>query len=99
MVCSVLGIFGMAGTYNLLFIYVAELFPTVVRNVALGCVTQVTQLAAILAPFIVVFGGSLPLAIFGACGLVGALMCIFLPDTLNQPMYDTIVGMKEGLAC
>nr|KYP44092.1 hypothetical protein KK1_034407 [Cajanus cajan] len=36
MVCGVLGIFGMAGTYNLLYVYTSELFPTVVRNVALG---------------------------------------------------------------
>ncbi|CAN0916547.1 Organic cation/carnitine transporter 4 [Linum grandiflorum] len=96
MVCGVLGIFGMAGTYNLFFIYAAELFPTVVRNAALGCTMQATQLAAILAPFIVVLGGSLPLAIFAVCGFVGTVMCVFLPDTLNQPMYDTIAGMKEG---
>ncbi|KAF2285875.1 hypothetical protein GH714_008642 [Hevea brasiliensis] len=57
----ILGIFGMAGTYNLLFIYTAELFPTVVRNAALGCATQAAQMGAILAPFVVVFGGALPL--------------------------------------
>ncbi|TKY49001.1 Organic cation/carnitine transporter 4 [Spatholobus suberectus] len=56
MVCGVLGIFGMAGTYNLLFIYTTELFPTVVRNVALGCSTQAAHMGAILAPFVVIFG-------------------------------------------
>lgn len=56
MVCGILGIFGMAGTYNLLFIYTIELFPTVVRNAALGSATQAAQMGAILAPFIVVFG-------------------------------------------
>ncbi|CAM6102175.1 unnamed protein product [Calypogeia fissa] len=34
--CGVIGIFGMAGTYNLIYIYTTELFPTVVRNAALG---------------------------------------------------------------
>ncbi|RYQ83948.1 hypothetical protein Ahy_B10g102832 [Arachis hypogaea] len=34
MLCGILGIFGMAVTYNLLFIYTAELFPTMVRNQA-----------------------------------------------------------------
>ncbi|KAJ4726174.1 organic cation/carnitine transporter 4 [Melia azedarach] len=62
MICAVLGIFGMAGTYNLLFIYTTELFPTVVRNAALGCATQAAQMGAILAPFVVVLGGSLPFA-------------------------------------
>ncbi|CAK7338321.1 unnamed protein product [Dovyalis caffra] len=96
MICGVLGIFGMAGTYNLLFIYTAELFPTVVRNVALGCATQAAQMGAILAPFIVVLGGSLPFAIFAVCGLAGGLLAFFLPETLNRPLYDTISGMKEG---
>jgi MFS transporter, OCT family, solute carrier family 22 (organic cation transporter), member 4/5 len=40
MVCGVLGIFGMAGTYNLLYIYTTELFPTVVRNATLGSTMQ-----------------------------------------------------------
>ncbi|CAL1352724.1 unnamed protein product [Linum trigynum] len=96
MVCGVLGIFGMAGTYNLLFIYAAELFPTVVRNAALGCATQASQFGAILAPFVVVMGGSGPFAVFAVCGLVGGGLAFFLPETLNQPLYDTMTGMVEG---
>lgn len=96
MICGILGIFGMAGTYNLLFIYTAELFPTVVRNVALGCATQSAQMGAIMAPFIVVMGGALPFAVFASCGFVGGLLAFYLPETLNRPLYDTITGMKEG---
>ena len=73
MVCGILGIFGMAGTYNLLFIYTAELFPTVVRNAALGCATQAAQMGAILAPLVVVLGGSLPFLVFALCGIVGGV--------------------------
>lgn len=98
MVCGVLGIFGMAGTYNLLFIYTAELFPTVVRNAALGCTTQAAQMGAILAPFVVVLGGYLPFAVFAACGIVGGMFAFNLPETLNQPLYDTFGGLEAGLA-
>lgn len=35
---GVIGIFGMAGAYNLIFIYTCELFPTVVQNAALGLI-------------------------------------------------------------
>ena len=94
MVCGVLGIFGMAGTYNLLFIYTTELFPTVVRNAALGCATQAAQMGAILAPFVVVLGGVLPFAVFGFCGFSAGLMAFYLPETLNQPLYDTMAGME-----
>ncbi|XWS09884.1 hypothetical protein CRYUN_Cryun39dG0028000 [Craigia yunnanensis] len=96
MCCGVLGIFGMAGTYNLLFIYTAELFPTVVRNAALGCATQAAQMGAILAPFVVVIGGGFPFAVFGVCGLIGGMLAYYLPETLNKPLYDTMTGMEEG---
>ncbi|GKV49071.1 hypothetical protein SLEP1_g55842 [Rubroshorea leprosula] len=96
MVCGVLAIFGMAGTYNLLFIYTAELFPTVVRNAALGCATQASQMGAILAPFVVVIGGSLPFAVFAVCGIVGGILAYYLPETLNRPLYDTMTGLEEG---
>lgn len=98
MICSVLGIFGMAGTYNLLFIYTAELFPTVVRNAALGCATQASQMGAILAPFVVVMGGGLSFVVFAACGFMGGLLGFYLPETLNRPLYDTMAGMEEGEA-
>ncbi|XP_027343999.1 organic cation/carnitine transporter 4-like [Abrus precatorius] len=98
MVCGVLGIFGMAGTYNLLFIYTAELFPTVVRNAALGSTTQAAQMGAILAPFVVVLGGWLPFAVFAACGMIGGAFAFFLPETLNQPLYDTFSGLEGGVA-
>ncbi|XP_073126503.1 organic cation/carnitine transporter 4-like [Henckelia pumila] len=96
MVCGILGIFGMAGTYNLLFIYTVELFPTVVRNAALGCATQAAQMGAILAPFIVVFGGGIPFLVFGVCGIVGGILAFYLPETLHKPLYDTMAGMEEG---
>ncbi|XP_057464420.1 organic cation/carnitine transporter 4-like [Actinidia eriantha] len=96
MVCGILGIFGMAGTYNLLFIYTVELFPTVVRNAALGCAAQAAQMGAILTPFVVVLGGGLPFAVFGICGVMGGLLAFCLPETLNRPLYDTMGGMEEG---
>ena len=38
MPCGILRIVGMARMYNLLFFYMAELFPTMVRNVGHNCV-------------------------------------------------------------
>ncbi|XP_022937003.1 organic cation/carnitine transporter 4-like [Cucurbita moschata] len=94
--CGLLGLSGMAGNYNLLGLYVAELFPTVVRNVALGCASQATQMGAILAPFVVVMGGRWPFLVFGVCGIVGGMLVFFLPETLNRPFYDTLAGLEDG---
>jgi len=98
LVCGVLGIFGMAGTYNLLFIYTSELFPTVVRNAALGSATQAAQMGAILAPFVVVLGSWLPFGVFAVCGILGGMFAFYLPETLNMPLYDTFNGLEAGLA-
>ncbi|KAK1440001.1 hypothetical protein QVD17_05826 [Tagetes erecta] len=96
MLCGVLGIFGMAGTYNLLYVYAMELFPTVVRNTAIGCARQVGQIGAVLVPFVVVMNGGHSFMVFGACGIVGGFLIFFLPETLNKPLYDTMNGMDRG---
>ena len=70
MACGVVGIFGVAASYNLLFIYTAELFPTVVRNAALGCTAQAAQMGAIVAPLVVVLGERVPFEVFGASGII-----------------------------
>ncbi|CAI9756930.1 unnamed protein product [Fraxinus pennsylvanica] len=93
--CGILGIFGMARTYNLLFVYMAELVPTFVRNAALRCATQAAQMGAILSPFVVVMGGGIPFVVFGACGIAGGILAFYLPETLNKPLYDTIAGMQD----
>ncbi|KAF5730597.1 hypothetical protein HS088_TW19G00189 [Tripterygium wilfordii] len=96
MFCGVMGIFGMAGTYNLLTVYTTELFPTMVRGAALGCVAQAAQTGAILAPFVVVLGGGLPFLVFAICGILGGVLAFYLPETLNRPLYDTMAGMEDG---
>ncbi|KAM3396158.1 organic cation/carnitine transporter 4-like [Capsicum galapagoense] len=98
MVCGLLGIFGIAGTFSILYVYLMELFPTVVRNAALGCATQAVQLGAISAPIVVVLGGGVPFAVFGACGIAGGFLVTYLPETLNKPLYDTMDGLQEAEA-
>ncbi|TVU14670.1 hypothetical protein EJB05_38153, partial [Eragrostis curvula] len=66
MTCGVVGIFGVAATYDLLLIYTAELFPTVLRNVALGCTAQAAQLGDTVAPMVVVLRERVPFAVIGA---------------------------------
>ncbi|KAH7672164.1 Major facilitator sugar transporter-like protein [Dioscorea alata] len=96
MMCGVIGVFSMTSAFDLLFVYASELFPTVVRNAALGCVTQAGQTGAVVAPFVVVMGGRLPFVVFAVCGVVGGVLAFLLPETLNQPLYDTMGGLEKG---
>lgn len=95
-VCGMMGIFAVTAAFNLLFIYTAELFPTTVRNAALGCVSQAGQMGAVAAPMVVVLGRNWPFALFGACGVVGGLLGFALPETLNRPLYETMEGLESG---
>ncbi|XBI58999.1 hypothetical protein VPH35_040138 [Triticum aestivum] len=95
-VCGVVGIFGISATYNLLAVYTAELFPTVVRTAVLGCAMQASQMGAILAPLVVVLRERVPFAVFGMSGIVGGLLFLCQPETMNKPLYDTMAGLEKG---
>lgn len=69
-----------------------------VRNTELGFTTQTAQMEAMLAPFVVVLGGWLPFAVFAACGIMGGVFAFLLPETSNQPLYDTFSGLEAGFA-
>ncbi|KAH7672163.1 Major facilitator sugar transporter-like protein [Dioscorea alata] len=96
MMCAVMGIFAMTSTYNLLFVYASELFPTVVRSAAVGCISQAGQIGAMVATFVVVMGGRWPFIVFAICGVVGGVLAWLLQETLNQPLYDTMGGLEKG---
>jgi OCT family organic cation transporter-like MFS transporter 4/5 len=82
--------------FNLLFIYMSELFPMVVRNVAMGCIGQATRMGSILVPSGMLLRERLPFMVFAMVGILRALLVSYLPGTLNTPLYDTMAGLEEG---
>lgn len=97
--CSLAGIFCAAAMDNLLYVYTCELFPTVVRNAALGLASQAGQMGAIIAPLVLTMATvnpSLPFAIIAASGVVGGVLAFKLPETLNRPLAETMAAFKNG---
>ncbi|CAL8084066.1 unnamed protein product [Orchesella dallaii] len=78
--------------------YTAELFPTVVRNTALGLCVMSTRLGGTAIPEINLlerFSGKLPNLVFGVIGLVAAgLVLVCLPETMNRPIPQTIEDVE-----
>jgi OCT family organic cation transporter-like MFS transporter 4/5 len=49
---ALLGKFAVAASFGVIYLYSAELFPTEVRNVAMGVATMGARLGGMLAPIV-----------------------------------------------
>ncbi|KAJ7383539.1 hypothetical protein OS493_027202 [Desmophyllum pertusum] len=80
-------------TFDLAYVYSAELFPTVIRNIGMGTSTGAARIGAFCSPYIVYLATVhrlLPYAIMGGNALLCGLLCLTLPETANQPTLETI---------
>lgn len=85
--------FGISLSYNVLYQVAAELYPTVVRARGLGFSTLVSDGLSVLIPYVVYSATdyqSAPMIIMGSLCFFGAFSVLFLPETLNQRLLDTI---------
>jgi MFS family permease len=87
------GKFGISSSFGILYVYSAELVPTVVRNFAMGTCSMTARLGGILAPLVVtltVMDQRLPMMLFAGSGIFAGLIGLFLPETLNHPIPETL---------
>lgn len=92
-------------SYNIGLQYAAELLPTVVRAQGVATIHIMGYIASIISPFIVylaVVSPILPLLLLGIFGIIGGVLALFLPETLNQELPQTLqdgedFGKNQGL--
>ncbi|EDO46087.1 predicted protein [Nematostella vectensis] len=92
-VFAMIGKFGITASFALIYIYSAEIFPTVVRNVGLGVCSMSSRIGGICAPFVVFLGTymrPLPMVIFGMCAFMAGLLSLMLPETHKRPLPETM---------
>lgn len=98
---AIIGRFFINISYNIGLQYVAEVLPTVVRAQGVAFVHIMGYVASILAPFVVYLSYvhiTLPLIILGVVGIVGGFLCLFLPETLNKDLPQSLDdGEQFGL--
>ncbi|XP_003395159.1 organic cation transporter 1 isoform X4 [Bombus terrestris] len=93
---AMLGKFGIAASFAVFYVFVGELLPTVLRSQAMGIASFIAGIGLLAFPYIVhlaVYSRVLPLIIMGMLSVAGALTSIFLPETLNIHLPQTI---EEG---
>jgi len=93
---------GAAAAFNVTFMYTAQLYPTSIRNSAVGTCSTVARFGGMLSPVVGKYlvevelvDEELPMILFGAFGLVGGLCALLLPDTVGFPLPNTFEDIEE----
>nr|XP_018906940.1 PREDICTED: organic cation transporter protein-like isoform X1 [Bemisia tabaci] len=87
------GVVGISTAFPTLHLFTGELFPTVLRNVAIGSGVMFSLLGSMVSPFVLSldeYGAYLPPLVFGLCPLVSAASCMLLPETLGSELLHTL---------
>lgn len=90
---AIVGRFWINISYNIGLQYVAEVLPTVVRAQGVAFIHIMGYVSSIVAPFVVYLSYvhlTLPLLILGVLGIVGGVLCLFLPETLDHELPQTL---------
>ncbi|XP_052820404.1 organic cation transporter protein-like [Mya arenaria] len=95
---SNIGKFGISAGFAIVYIWTAELFPTLVRNSGIGSSCMVGRFGSVICPYITdlgrfvpgKFGQALPLIVFGGLSVVAGLLSLYLPETNGVPLPETI---------
>jgi len=91
---------GMAGkfcitlAFDSIYIWSAELYPTVVRGAGMGYLQIATRCGSGLAPWVakglIVVDVVLPFAVMGSSAVIGALLLCWLPETAHMETSETL---------
>nr|XP_006811513.1 PREDICTED: organic cation transporter protein-like [Saccoglossus kowalevskii] len=96
-ILALFGKFCISGSFGVIYIFAAEIFPTPARAAGLGFTGSFGTLGGIAAPFVMLLAnyvwGPLPFLIFGVSSVIAGLLVLLLPETTGVPLPETL---EEG---
>ncbi|CAG9792842.1 unnamed protein product [Diatraea saccharalis] len=75
----------IAASFAIFYVQIGELLPTVLRAQAMGAASFISGLGLLACPYIVFL-----LIVMGILSMAAAITSLFLPETLNQPLPQTL---------
>ncbi|RXG57245.1 Solute carrier family 22 member 8, partial [Armadillidium vulgare] len=85
--------------YMVNLLVISEIFPTEVRLQAVGTCYFISRISLVIAPYITDSLGSIypwiPSVLFGSLSFVAGFASIFIPETMNKNLHETIVDLEE----
>jgi len=97
-VLAMLGKYVAQVCWGIVYLYTSELFPTVIRSVALSFACSMARIGSMAAPFIAYLSELhpvLPIFVFGSITFAVGLTTVVLPETNKKKLPDTL---EEGEA-
>uniref|UniRef100_A0A7N8YE75 Solute carrier family 22 member 5 n=1 Tax=Mastacembelus armatus TaxID=205130 RepID=A0A7N8YE75_9TELE len=86
------GKFGFTMAFSIVYIYTAEIYPTVLRNIGMGLCSSAARIGSITAPYVIYLGTYnkvLPYVVMGSLTIASSVVNVFLPESLNKALPET----------
>ncbi|XP_049840116.1 organic cation transporter protein isoform X3 [Schistocerca gregaria] len=102
MAVAMVGRLCIGAVYSVVILYTSELFPTVVRNTAVGTSATVSHMGATIAPYIVDLLGEkawyIPSTLCAIVSLFAGMLSLLLPETKGKELMDSLDEMDQRTA-
>ncbi|XP_033504929.2 organic cation transporter protein [Epinephelus lanceolatus] len=96
-VLAMIGKFGITASLSIIYVYSAEVFPTIIRQNGIGIGSMCARIGGVLAPMLYLLRSispRAPMVLCGLCPLLGSVLTLLLPETANKPLPDTIEDVE-----
>ncbi|KHN82111.1 Organic cation transporter-like protein [Toxocara canis] len=94
LVCLLFGKIFIQGSFNILYIFTSELYPTVIRNSAVGINSMIARFGSGVSSYIAILSDVtlpiVPMIIFSIFSLFAGVLVLLLPETRDRPLPDTL---------
>ncbi|XP_067885470.1 solute carrier family 22 member 4-like isoform X4 [Heterodontus francisci] len=92
-VLVMIGKSGITIAFAIIYVFSAELYPTVVRNMGIGMCSMSSRLGSIISPYFVYLGAynrMLTFLLIGSFTLLAGILCLLLPETRGHPLPENL---------
>lgn len=97
LVFAIIGQVGAFGAFVNTYLFTSEIFPTVIRNSAMGMCSMFGRTGGFMAPFVVNIGIEwVSILIFSMLALSAAALCWMLPETNDIILFNSIEQAEKA---
>lgn len=90
---SLIGKFMASASFAIVYVYTAELYPTIIRNTAIGscsCIARVGGIVSLLILELKNFWLPAPMLIMGIVATLAGFLAIFFPETVGNRLPESM---------